>query len=742
MKPARAALAYATLALATGAVLFASLRLGSRDLRVPFVYGADGLFYTVVAKAVSQEGFFHFSRLGAPFGMDLFDWPTGMLLDFSLLALLTRALGGEAGAAVNVYWLASVVLTSVAAAWCFRRLALPTSVALPLGLLYGLLPYAFYRNVLHLSLVFHFVPLLCLLLLRVASGRPCDATRAERVATGAACALQGLSYPYYGLFAALLAPLAAALGCARARSFAPARTALVGLALLGSGMVINLAPSAAYWHIHGRNPELDYKSRADSDGYGLKIRQLVTPNPESPLPPLRWAAARIAAVPFPLENENATTRLGLVASLGFLALLAVSLLAGSGVLREAPAPLHAAAMLNLAAVLVATVGGFGSIFAVFVTTAIRAWNRIAVFNAFFGLFASGLLVAWLLDRAARRSRAAGRWARAAACVALGLCALEQMSAGHLEASREADELRWREDEAFTREVETLLPRGGLVFQLPHTPTPLDASAGAMLPYDNARAYLHSRTLAWSWGAISGRNGNWQAEVARLPPAEMVERLAAAGFTAIWVDRGGWAPSGASPYARTQTSPEGELARAAGARAYASGDGRYAVVPLTAFAAGLRDELGPRRSAAAHAAARAVPAVVRWPRGFAVDPVRPGVRRAEPLARFAFRNGLDRERVMDVTARLRSLAPGGGTLQLRGLVEETLVLGSGELAWRARIRLVPRSRGRIDLSFEPASACPAANGAACCYEVIGLLASWADDPQEAESPGRDEPEDEP
>jgi hypothetical protein len=742
MKPARAAIAYAALALATCAVLFTSLRIGSRDLRVPFVYGGDGLFYTVVAKAVSQEGFLHFGRLGAPFGMDLFDWPTGMLLDFSLLALLTRALGGEAGAAVNVYWLTSVVLTSLAAAWCFRRLALPACVALPLGLLYGLLPYAFYRNVLHLSLAFHFVPLLCLLLLRVASGQPDAATRAERVATGAACLLQGLSYPYYGLFAALLAPLAAAIGSERARTLAPVRAALVGLALLGAGIALNLAPSAVYWRSHGANPELDYKSPGDSEAYGLKIRQLLAPNPESPLPPLRWAAARIAAVPFPLENENATTRLGLVASLGFLALLTVSLLAGSGVLREAPALLPAAAMLNLAAVLAATVGGFGSVFAVFVTSAIRAWNRIAVFNAFFGLFAAGLLVAWLLERAARRSPGAERRAGAAACIALALGALEQVSAGHLEDRREADEQRWRTDEAFTREVEALLPRGGLVFQLPHTPTPLDASAGAMLPYDNARAYLHSRTLAWSWGAISGRNGNWQAEVARLAPAEMVERLAAAGFTAVWIDREGWTPSGASPYARTATSPEDALARAAGASVHASGDGRYAVVPLTGFAAGLRDALGPRRFAEARAAARAVPAVVRWSRGFAADPERTSVRRARPTARLSFRNGLARERFMDVSARLRPLAPGGGRLQLTGLVEQTLVLGPSELAWRGRIRLAARSRGRIDLSFQPASGCPAADGTAWCYEVIGWTASWGDDSPSAESPGQDEGEAEP
>jgi phosphoglycerol transferase len=742
MKSARRALPYVVVALAASTVLFLSLRLGSRDLRVPFVYGGDGLFYTILAKAISQEGFLHFERLGAPFGMDLFDWPTGMLLDFSLLALLTRAFGGEAGTAVNTYWLTSVVLTAVVAAWCFRRLLLPAPVALPLGLLYGLLPYAFYRNVLHLSLVFHFVPLLCLLLLRIASGRPAEATRAERVATAAACLLQGLSYPYYGLFAAMLAPLAGALGCLRARALAPARAALVGLAFIGLGMAINLAPSAAYWRLHGSNPELEYKSPADSDGYGLKIRQLVTPSPESPLPPLRWVAARIAAVPFPLENENATSRLGLVASLGFLALLAVSLTAGSSVLRDGLAPLHAAAALNLAAVLVATVGGVGSIFAVFVTTAIRAWNRIAVFNAFFGLFTAGVMAAWILDRAARRSRVGARVAPAAACVVLGLCVLEQVPAGYLEGRREEDEARWHADEAFGRKVESLLPRGGLVFQLPHTPTPLDASSGAMLPYDNAGAYLHSRTLSWSWGAISGRHGNWQDEVARLPPREMAERLAAAGFAAVWVDRNGWAPWGRSRYAHTDRSPEDEIASVAGQQVYASRDSRYAVVPLTGLAAALRDVLGPERFEEARAAALGVPAVVRWPRGFAVDPRRPAVRRAQQIARLAFRNGFDRERTMDLAARLRALAPGGGRLQLSGLVEETLVLGTGAHPWRGRIRLPPRSRGRIDLAFEPASGCPAEAGSAWCYEVIGMVASWEDAAPIPGSPGKTEAGDEP
>ena len=62
-------------------------------LRVPVTYERDGLFLTVLTKAIAEDGLWHTNRFGVPFGADLVDWPLGIWLPFAQLAALTRLLG-------------------------------------------------------------------------------------------------------------------------------------------------------------------------------------------------------------------------------------------------------------------------------------------------------------------------------------------------------------------------------------------------------------------------------------------------------------------------------------------------------------------------------------------------------------------------------------------------------------------------------------------------------------------------
>src|SRR5438876_1534716 len=108
VRPLKSAGLYAAVAGTIVASLVVTLRLWTKDLTVPLTYGGDGLFWTVMVKAVSEGGVAgHVSRLGTPFGLDVADWPQGMPLDFSILALLARATGSP-GMALNFYWMLSV----------------------------------------------------------------------------------------------------------------------------------------------------------------------------------------------------------------------------------------------------------------------------------------------------------------------------------------------------------------------------------------------------------------------------------------------------------------------------------------------------------------------------------------------------------------------------------------------------------------------------------------------------------
>jgi len=103
-------------------------------------------------------------------------------------------------------------------------------------------------------------------------------------------------------------------------------------------------------------------------------------------------------------------------------------------------------------------------------------------------------------------------------------------------------------------------------------------------YDQGRPYLHSDTLRWSWGAMSGREeAEWIRQTSTSPVKEMLMRLSDAGFAAIWIDRFGYAPG---------TSPEREIAAALGRPLLERSDGRIALYDLSAYAQQLRSSKIP------------------------------------------------------------------------------------------------------------------------------------------------------
>lgn len=586
---------YFGVALTTAALFVLVVPFGPWPLRVPFSYEGDGLLLAVLVKAAAEDGPLHFGRLGAPFGVDFVDWGYGGWLIFLVTTPLV-ALLGHAGTALNAYWLLTVVGAGASAAWAFRRLAIPARVAFVFGVLYALVPGTFYRQVGHIALAHPFVPLLCLLCLRVAGARPESFDRRERWVTLGACVLQGLNLVYYAFFACALLAAAIPMGWLRTRRSALARLGASGILLLTLGSAIPLVPSALYWSRHGRNERLAYKTVADADRYGLKLRHLLLPIEDHPIGAFRTVAARARAARFPDENENVSARLGLLGSVGLLGLLGLAVGRVSGALRGHDADLDAPAALTIGALLLAQVGGLGSIFNLLVVPDVRAYNRISAFMAFFALLATAALVTRASTRLEASARARRGFLRAGLLGLLAFGVMDQVPWTSLYLVRAGSAPRFAEDEAFVRRVERLLPERAMVFQLPHAPLPVSTSLPPPLtPYDPARAYLSSRTLRWSFGSMLGRTDEWHRAVERLPPRAMVHRLALAGFSGIWVDRL------AFPRSRHRRAGlETRLTEVAAARPEVSTRQRYYFVSIEGVRRRLEAELGPEAYAAAQA----------------------------------------------------------------------------------------------------------------------------------------------
>jgi phosphoglycerol transferase len=572
----------AALSLGLALVLFG---VGAADFAVPLWYEGDAFYTLALTKGLLEHGsLLRNPDLGAPYGLELHDFPNPYGLHHAALYLL-GGFTSEAGAAVNALWLLGFPAIAACAFAALRLLGLPRAESAVAAVLYCFLPYHLARGEKHLFLsMYYLVPLaaaLAVLLLRdapaLAGARPRDwrPRVAPRTALGAAALALGLgaSGAYYAFFGCFFFAVAGALGALRVRSAAPLAAAAGLVALVVGSATAGIAPSLLHWREHGPNRAVARRAAAEAELYGLKIAPMLLPVARHPID--GWADLRRRYNErTPLRNENDTVTLGLIGTLGFLALAGAALAIVGGWRGGSPL-LHALAALHLAGLLLATTSGFGALIARLGFRQIRAYARISIWLAFFALAAAVLLARPLRERLVRRRRGAAAGGLALAAV-LALALLDLVSPPYLP-DRAAAARAFAVDRAFVRAAEAALPAGTAVYQLPHVGYPEVLPPGRMSNFDSLRPYLHSRTLRWSHGAMKGRPaGEAIAALAERPPAALPAALAAAGYGALLVDRFGY-PAPAEAALRAALEPR------LGAP-LASEDGRLLLYRLPAAAA--------------------------------------------------------------------------------------------------------------------------------------------------------------
>jgi phosphoglycerol transferase len=208
--------------------------------------------------------------------------------------------------------------------------------------------------------------------------------------------------------------------------------------------------------------------------------------------------------------------------------LCLAILAPPAGWLERLSPMVDLAPLNIASVLLGS--GFALLFEYFVP-AIRMYNRIAVYVAFFSIFAAALL-------SERFGLHDGRspWVRrlllAALVIATALGLLDEIP-GVMRPDHGAQPAAYAEARAYVRSAEAILKPDAMVFELPYVDYPESAE---ILSYYAFRPYLHSSRLRFSYGASRGTRADlWQRTVAGKALGAMIRELCRAGFTGLHVD---------------------------------------------------------------------------------------------------------------------------------------------------------------------------------------------------------------
>jgi phosphoglycerol transferase len=566
-------------------------------------------------------------------------------------------------------------------------------VASVCSVLFTLLPFHFYRHESQVLLsAYYAVPLGAYLFLALFGDEPLLVRRDDgprrlvwasrpTLTTLLLCVVIGSAGLYYAVFAILLL-LAGTLVAAVARRGGRAVVAgLVASAAIGLTLTANLAPSLLYAARHGGNPRIA-RTVLESEQLGLRLSNLVLPVRGHRLPLLADVNAEYAAETSPRYCESCNETLGAVGAAGFVVLCLIALAACVGVAKAEPgrpawhARYRPAALGVALAFAIGTTGGLSALVAFVITPDVRGWNRISLFIAFFSLLAAGLLLA----SAGRRLRAAGRRVLAGGLLVavLVLGALDETSnffvVDYAGSARE-----YHSDKAFGQAIQSRLPPGANVLELPYVPFPEGFHIPGQPPpsafstsYDLLRPYLNTRGLHWSFGAVKGRPGDWEGALATQRLDVAVGAAAAAGFQALYVDSRGYGTGAPGVLA--------DLTRLLGARPLVSPRGDTWLFDLRPYLRRLRRRLAPGTLAAAGEATlhpletscRATPAELilsnpaRGPRiaTLSASLVAPLLGGATLL--ISFPDGSSERRVLGATPttlhRRLVLAPGRGTVR--------------------------------------------------------------------------------
>ena len=526
---------------------FLVMHLWRFDLAVPVVYWIDALYVNVLTKALSEGTWnYHIARLGAPFGLDAVDFPYGCTLDLAIIKILT-AITRNPFLSSNLYWLMTIPLAGAFAALFFRSLQISHLASASFGTLFAITPNVFFRNISHLHSVQFIVPAAAYLGVELARGRVFGIAESNRpsekrspprrvlLLSLAICAAIGLTFTYWGFFACIVIAIGSFIGSCRSGNRKIVLIALLYVAIIGTVSVAEKSGSLLYWYRNGYNRAVWYKVPSEADTYALGIRQMLTPIPNHPLLLMRSIRDKINAARFPNDaNESSFAALGTIGAIGFVILIGVAVGRPRGrILGNARLRLLSGFVVAL--VLIAGAGGFGSLFNVFVVHEFRAYNRISPFVALFSLAAVAIIIDAFL--AGKR-----RYSQVLLCGSLLIFgAFDQISLAPF-GNREHERRRFYEDQFFIGQLESRLPAGTMVFQLPYEDFFYGFRRERMLPGDQMRPYLHSKTLRWSWGAMSGRNHDWTKVTAELPLDQLIERIIFAGFGGLLIDRYGYKDS--------------------------------------------------------------------------------------------------------------------------------------------------------------------------------------------------------
>ena len=344
--------------------LTAILQLWNADLKIPFDYHWDTLFGGASIKGAIDTGWFsnnHF--IGAPYGFQYYDVNSNVVLDNTIIKLISLVFPNWA-ITLNLYFLLTFPLVTLAALFVLRKLKVSPLVAIAGSLLFTFLPFHFMQGEPHINLAAYFlIPfavLLCLWLFEegftltpfiksqisnrksqnhnsklkseeiLGEGLPQGEKGLNKAgnsinwrAIGAIviCLAIGSTFIYYPFFTCFFLLIAGAGAAIARKKWQPLGNAGIMIVIIVAIIIIYNIPSFIYHLQNGANLAFDQSRNANqTEVWGLKVIELLLPVPGNHNPVL-GAISDKYQYSSPFVNENQSAALGIIGSIGFVILI-------------------------------------------------------------------------------------------------------------------------------------------------------------------------------------------------------------------------------------------------------------------------------------------------------------------------------------------------------------------------------------------------------------------------------------
>ena len=530
------------------AMLYHLMDLSQLDINIPMSYfGGDDMGVLVNAKQFTEQGWNMTSdRLGTPFTVQYYDFTSSMMHNVGLLIMkIFAVITGSAAAAMNLTYLSIYFMAGIISYFVMRNIKINCWINALASSVFAVSPYMLYRNIGHIVLTeCYFIPLsilICLWIYERDDVLVPDRNFFKRKINYVVLfftfliANNGIAYyPFFTCFIFLVTAISKLLKTGKIRQ---GLRGVIATVMVCFFVVLSILPGKIYTLINGSNSAaIDRSGFEQAELYGLKIAQLFMPVNGHGLYDKYIDYYNDAAF---LVNENSTAYLGIIGMIGFI-ILGLWLFARrdgkDGILSKR---LGYLSELNIAMVLLGTIGGIGAMFAFFISPMLRGYNRISIFIEYVAILAVALCMDRLVEVINAKKMLKGVLIYIVYGV-FGLACIFSIWEGCPNlATPPYDTIReeYTSDKDFIERIENQLDEGAMIYQLPYHEYPEFGPVNDMWDYHLYVGFVHSDTLRWSYGSIKGREEDkWNKNVSEMNYGDMVRCLKEQGFVGIYVDR--------------------------------------------------------------------------------------------------------------------------------------------------------------------------------------------------------------